>query len=768
MASEIEYINYKDFVESLPARTTAKSGDKTVVSNSTDGPGSETNAAQAQKVFAGNIAPAFDPTRDENHKYLAGESVAYNGKVYTFKASHYGAWSSSDVFEDDMVKICKKVACDRPFNTSNFCWANINITDSGWTPSESAFGTRLYFDNEHPIHLDAGDVLYVDKDRLKSYTYRLYTGIRINNVYSHIGWSTDLYYYASSPTDIIINFEITDPAIFTGAIIEDFVQAVCVSTKSKNNYSYVVDEIDNLSLRKGTYDFYGSGVKLVYQDSNDRIMPAVGHFVNLKQGDKIVALGFSIWVNKISVLTNTYMPQTTDDTWHKDSFDIADDGVYLFQVKGVSSNVPYDGVYIERSGCKYYPTKYLSHGLARIDPCILHLGYNITITHNQVPLPSFSKRRFCTLPNKPIKVKAGDVLVVNLDSAKTLGVYLQLTKPDGTTVERSWSFLNYVVPSDGDLNVVVEINEGVSTTEYQGILEAAFAIFRNSQFENYSMVSKDEKALLLDGKRKKFAQKEGVAHRGFSSEAPENTLPAFRLASERGFNWVECDVRYTADDVAVIIHDSTIDRTSDGSGAVAELTLAQLRTYDFGSWKSLDYAGTPIPTLEDFLMCCNRLGLNAVIDYSGNGSNLTYARTISLLDSISKCGMNGHVMLMLAGGDKYVFQRLMSYIVSLNAYNLVSVTCLWDEPTDDDKASVKYWRDRGYAVSLSIDQTGVSDELMEFCADNDIPVNVYTVNSTATVETLAEEGCVSWITSDSILAQDYIKTMELNKDCTDL
>lgn len=101
MASNLEFVPFKDFVESLPARTVAKSGDKSIVSNSTDGPGSETNAVQAQKVLAENVAREFDPTRTSGNKYKAGESVIYNGIVKTFKVDHYGAWSDSDVYPED-------------------------------------------------------------------------------------------------------------------------------------------------------------------------------------------------------------------------------------------------------------------------------------------------------------------------------------------------------------------------------------------------------------------------------------------------------------------------------------------------------------------------------------------------------------------------------------------------------------------------------------------------------------------------------------------
>ena len=107
MATELEFVKYKDFVESLPVRTTAKSGDKTVVSNSTDGPGGETNAAQAQKVLTGNVAPAFDSTKPngpDGFAYHIDEDVVYNGKTYRFidnKTS--GDWDASKVVLVDVV-----------------------------------------------------------------------------------------------------------------------------------------------------------------------------------------------------------------------------------------------------------------------------------------------------------------------------------------------------------------------------------------------------------------------------------------------------------------------------------------------------------------------------------------------------------------------------------------------------------------------------------------------------------------------------------------
>ena len=88
-----------------------------------------------------------------------------------------------------------------------------------------------------------------------------------------------------------------------------------------------------------------------------------------------------------------------------------------------------------------------------------------------------------------------------------------------------------------------------------------------------------------------------VAHRGYKGVAPENTLPAFAAAVLGGATLVEFDVRTSADDVPVVIHDRTLDRTTTGSGHVWDATLAQMRTLDAGSWFSPAYVDVRVPTL---------------------------------------------------------------------------------------------------------------------------------------------------------------------------
>ncbi|MDL2232569.1 hypothetical protein LJC63_03190 [Ruminococcaceae bacterium OttesenSCG-928-L11] len=92
-----------------------------------------------------------------------------------------------------------------------------------------------------------------------------------------------------------------------------------------------------------------------------------------------------------------------------------------------------------------------------------------------------------------------------------------------------------------------------------------------------------------------------AGHRGFPDRYPENTLLSYQAAIDAGVDMVELDIRMTADGQLVLIHDATVDRTTDGSGPVANKTLEQLRALDAGAWKGEAFRGTRIPLFTEFL-----------------------------------------------------------------------------------------------------------------------------------------------------------------------
>lgn len=155
----------------------------------------------------------------------------------------------------------------------------------------------------------------------------------------------------------------------------------------------------------------------------------------------------------------------------------------------------------------------------------------------------------------------------------------------------------------------------------------------------------------------------GICHRGYNYStsysgalvinnedgAPENTLPAYILAAKKGFKRVETDVAFTSDGVAVLLHDETIDRTSNGSGSISSLTLAQAQSYVYNKIKygSVNqtipgYDSVTIPTFEDFIHLCRDLSIHPYIELKG-GSSYTEAQIRSVVDMVEAAGMKGNV-----------------------------------------------------------------------------------------------------------------------------
>ena len=112
------------------------------------------------------------------------------------------------------------------------------------------------------------------------------------------------------------------------------------------------------------------------------------------------------------------------------------------------------------------------------------------------------------------------------------------------------------------------------------------------------------------------------AHRGVSTEAPENTLAAIELAAHQAYAIAEVDVSVTKDGKFVLLHDDTINRTARQQGGaaieqplpIAQLTYKQALTYDFGSWFSKKYEGTSIPLFEEILQFARAAGIKLKID----------------------------------------------------------------------------------------------------------------------------------------------------------
>ena len=228
-----------------------------------------------------------------------------------------------------------------------------------------------------------------------------------------------------------------------------------------------------------------------------------------------------------------------------------------------------------------------------------------------------------------------------------------------------------------------------------------------------------------------------VAHRGASAEAPENTLAAYRAAMAHGVQAVECDVRLSADGAVVVMHDPTLERTTDGSGPVAARTLAELRRLDAGRWKAPAFAGERIPELGEVLDLVRGRMLLFVDLKEGRGLEERVARLVGSRTDV----------IALAFDPRRI-ARMRSLLPHVPAMLLVR-----REPDDEVEMLIAVAAQAGAAL-LGVEVAGVDRPLIEAAHRSGLGVFAWTVNDPGDARQLAAAGIDCLITDrpDAIAA----------------
>lgn len=130
-----------------------------------------------------------------------------------------------------------------------------------------------------------------------------------------------------------------------------------------------------------------------------------------------------------------------------------------------------------------------------------------------------------------------------------------------------------------------------------------------------------------------------IGHRGACGYAPENTLISMRKAHTLGIRWVEFDVMLTQDDEAIVIHDTTLNRTTDGRGNVHNITYAKIKTMDAGSWFAEEFAGAHVPTFKEVLEYLDKLkmSINVEIKPTRGREEATAKKAVKILERFWPC-----------------------------------------------------------------------------------------------------------------------------------
>ena len=227
-----------------------------------------------------------------------------------------------------------------------------------------------------------------------------------------------------------------------------------------------------------------------------------------------------------------------------------------------------------------------------------------------------------------------------------------------------------------------------------------------------------------------------IAHRGASSVAPENTIFAYEKALEMGVTAVETDVFKTKDGEIVLSHDETIDRCSDGTGLIRDMTLEALRQYDYGAWFGEAFAGTQIPTLEEFLDAVKGAEL-ILLEFKENENGIV-PQTVEI---VRERGMMGQVLFQ--SFDMQAMQDCKDYAPE------AAIAFLYHAGSDDDKAARK--DPAGFCEKYRLDAlhpnyAAVTAKFARRCEEAGVPLRVWTVNKPVYMIGLGAQGIDGIIT----------------------
>lgn len=237
-----------------------------------------------------------------------------------------------------------------------------------------------------------------------------------------------------------------------------------------------------------------------------------------------------------------------------------------------------------------------------------------------------------------------------------------------------------------------------------------------------------------------------VAHRGLSCAAPENTLAAFELAGKTGYTGIEFDIYPTTDGKWVVMHDETVDRMTDKTGKITEMTYAQTQecTIDAGNGIA-EYPGQKIPTLEQVLAICEKYNATPFIEIKGG----TTADVNQLAQLISEY-KNHNKFVFISFGENYICQ-----IKAL----LPEVTVLW-LVSKPNEANIAYCLENNID-GIDFNYKNASDRMIRKIVSSGLISGAWTVDSPDDFSSLCLLN-VEYVTTNCI----FVKEKENENVCT--
>lgn len=497
-----------------------------------------------------------------------------------------------------------------------------------------------------------------------------------------------------------------------------------------------------------------------YSASNTRVRTKEGTTLHLKAG---VTIGLAEYSD-----ARFYVGWHTDDGydfnngWKRSDYVTTVEGDYVILISTYSNTVQESANALASLFFRTDDTVYknISGLVSRIDTTDANLettNDNLDATNNKI-----SRQDYCPLlelgsinfsesgwayTNTSQRVRTRNGITLHIKAGVTVGLTdytdarfcLGWKKSDGTYENIAMRRTDFVTTVEGDYVLLIANYTGDSE---ESINRLGSRFFVDSDTVYGAVADLDYADVTRWSQINTNVQ--SVNHRGFVN-APENSLVSYKMARKYGFTHAECDITWTSDNVIVLHHDETINRTgrnADGTAIsetinINDITYAEALTYDFGIYKNPVYAGLKIPKLEEFLVLCRNIGIKPYIEIKPY--NITQAKIESLVDMVRRYGMEENSVYISSSPGALTFLKnynpkaSIGYVVGAINTTLIATA-----------NSLKTGTNRVFMVS-----SAHTPEAVEMCYSNNLPLIVWTINDVTVLRSL--DPYVSGILSDMIV-----------------
>ena len=233
-----------------------------------------------------------------------------------------------------------------------------------------------------------------------------------------------------------------------------------------------------------------------------------------------------------------------------------------------------------------------------------------------------------------------------------------------------------------------------------------------------------------------------IAHRGVSSEAPENTVAAFVKCLEYGIRWFEFDVQMAADSSVIVMHDDTVDRTTNGTGAVADMSFDQLRRLDAGAWFGAGYRLERIPELATIIELLNRYDLCANLEIKPDFGTSEHRAQFTEALAASVGQLKDHDRLLVSSFQPEMLARFRSVNDKIPRALLIE-----KQPLATDITGVVELAQELDCQAVNPEDKGLQPGQVQVLREAGLQVNVWTVDDAARARELYEWGVAGVFTN---------------------